>query len=135
MLNIQVLNDIDGYQVEIDRRQLHAAHVERHGDGQVIVIEHGEDAITRLGIGARCLVEDWLGRTLDVRLSDAEVWAHSDAERIYRSILREVHAAPNTKMNRIARAMTREQWTEGVRQVLEARQFHLCEACKAKPLQ
>lgn len=50
-----------------------------------------------------------------VRMSDAEVWAHPEAERVLAFLKQQDYG----DWNRVARAMTRDQWTEGVRQVLE----------------
>jgi hypothetical protein len=71
------------------------------------------------------------------RMSDAEVWSHPEAESVY-EFIRNADYGP--KWNSIARAMTREQWTRGVREILEEleqQEPYIFECCKRKrkPLQ
>lgn len=66
------------------------------------------------------------------RMSDAEVWAHPDAEEIY-EFIRTADYGP--EWNPIARAMTKKQWTRGVREVLEGMEQQgdfICDDCRAK---
>jgi hypothetical protein len=66
------------------------------------------------------------------RMSDAEVWAHPEAESIY-EFIRKADYGP--KWNPITRAMTRKQWTWGVREILEdleQQEPFICDCCKAK---
>jgi hypothetical protein len=65
MLNTQVFTDTDGHRVEIDRRELVDAYIERAPDRSTIQLTWGEGKAISLGIGAREAVESWLGRELE----------------------------------------------------------------------
>jgi hypothetical protein len=69
-----------------------------------------------------------LNRTKRVRRrTDAEVWAHPKAETIYADLRQRFKSHP------IAGRFTREQWTRGVREILEGMDGNRC-ACCGKPL-
>jgi hypothetical protein len=64
MLDIHTFNDTDGNAVEINRRTVVDAYIERLGDRCTIEIAWGEGKACSLGIGAREEIETWLGREL-----------------------------------------------------------------------
>jgi hypothetical protein len=66
MLNVQTFNDTDGHHIEIDRREVVSAYIERREGHSTIQITWGEGRACSLGIGARGEIEGWLGRKLEM---------------------------------------------------------------------
>jgi hypothetical protein len=75
MLSIQTFNDTDGHRVEIDRREVVSAYVERRDGRSSIEITWGEGKACSLSLGARWEVEGWLGRELEVLSPVAAAYA------------------------------------------------------------
>ena len=74
MLSIQTFADVDGHRVEIDRRQVVDAYIERADGRSTIEVTWGAGKGCSLGIGAREQIEAWLGRELEVLSSVAAAY-------------------------------------------------------------
>ncbi|HEY1244173.1 MAG TPA: hypothetical protein VGF29_05010 [Hyphomicrobiaceae bacterium] len=72
MLNSQTFTDVDGRQVEIDKRNVRDAYMSTGGNRRAVVILMRDGRTFDLGAGARDLIEAWLGHPIDAyRLKSA----------------------------------------------------------------